>query len=126
MGGSWFTAPGESSAEAFMRRLKKSDPAYAIYQAYAEEHAERWAEAKELSVAEATTQMPEIERKYQLELAEYDNVTFGLSDEFAAASKLEQEKLTKLSDSSELQGLLDSGAYVAVNAATGAVVKDSA
>merc|ERR1711879_221183 len=42
LGGSWFTAPGESSADAFMRRLKKSDPAYEIYAAYAAEHAEKW------------------------------------------------------------------------------------
>merc|ERR1712061_451799 len=38
LGGAWFTAPGESSKEAFMRRLRKSDPAYEIYAAYAAEH----------------------------------------------------------------------------------------
>merc|ERR1719229_1543771 len=41
LGGSWFTAPGESSKEAFMRRLKRSDPAYPIYEAYGAEHEER-------------------------------------------------------------------------------------
>merc|ERR1719188_575143 len=49
LGGCWLTAPGESTAAAFMRRLKKSDPAYAIYEAYAAEHAEKWATAKALS-----------------------------------------------------------------------------
>lgn len=46
LGGSWFTAPGETSSDAFMRRIKKSDPAYEIYKAYAAEHAERWAGAR--------------------------------------------------------------------------------
>lgn len=61
---------GESSKEAFMRRLKKSDPAYDIYATYAEEHTERWAAAKSLSMDEALAQMPEIERKYKLECEE--------------------------------------------------------
>lgn len=34
LGGCWFTAPGESSKDAFMRRLKTADPAYAIFQAF--------------------------------------------------------------------------------------------
>merc|ERR1712007_358357 len=93
LGGAWFTAPGESSKEAFMRRLRKADPAYDIYAAYASEHTERWAGAKALSMAEAMAEMPEIERKYNLECAEYDSVIFGLSDEFAATAKLEQEQL---------------------------------
>merc|ERR1712151_1142524 len=50
--------------EAFMRRLKRADPAYDIYEAYAAEHTERWAGAKALSMAEAMAEMPEIERKY--------------------------------------------------------------
>ena len=62
--------PGESSKEAFLRRLKKSDPAYDIYATYAEEHGERWAAAKALSMDEAVAQMPEIERKYKLECEE--------------------------------------------------------
>merc|ERR1711988_748893 len=77
-------------------------------------HAERWAAAKKLSVAEAVTEMPEIERKYKLECAEYDNVVFGISEEFSAAAKLEQEKIAKLADGGELQALLDNGTYVAV------------
>merc|ERR1712066_874488 len=50
LGGSWFTAPGESSKEAFMRRVKPTDPAYAIYEAYAAEHTEKWAGATELTM----------------------------------------------------------------------------
>jgi len=98
LGGSWFTAPGESSNDAFMRRLKKSDPAYEIYATYAAEHKDRWASAKALSMDEAMAQMPEIERKYKLECSEYASITFGVSDELAVASRLEQEKLAKLAD----------------------------
>merc|ERR1711979_1313 len=88
LGGSWFTAPGENTASAFMRRLKKSDPAYAIYEAYAAEHAERWASATTLTVDQALKEIPEIERKYALECAEYDTVLFGVSEELAATAKL--------------------------------------
>mmetsp|Transcript_90896 Transcript_90896/g.253852 ORF Transcript_90896/g.253852 Transcript_90896/m.253852 type:complete len:572 (-) Transcript_90896:259-1974(-) len=116
LGGCWFSAPGESSSEAFMRRLKKSDPAYDIYKAYAEEHAERWAGAKALSMDEAISMMPEIERLYGLECAEYSNVLFGVSEEFSASSKLEQEQLAKLADVGKLQSQLDEGALVAVEA----------
>lgn len=58
---SWSTCQrlaGESSKEAFLRRLKKSDPAYDIFATYAEEHGERWANAKALSMDEAVAQMP--------------------------------------------------------------------
>jgi len=114
LGGAWFTAPGESSKEAFMRRVKRSDPAYDIYAAYAAEHTEKWAGAKALSMAEAMAEMPEVERKYNLECEEYDNVIFGVSDEFAAAAKLEQEQLAKLADTGSLQPQLDNGSLVAI------------
>merc|ERR1711972_626427 len=122
LGGSWFTIPGESSKDAFMRRLKKSDPSYAIFEAYAEEHTEKWASAKAITMDEAIKEIPEIERKYALECAEYDTVLFGVSEELAASAKLEQETVAKLSDSGELQGLLDSGSMVAVEG--GSVVSD--
>merc|ERR1739844_638854 len=114
LGGAWFAAPGESSKEAFMRRLKKADPAYEIYEAYAAEHTEKWAGAKVLSMAEALAEMPEVERKYQLECAEYDNVIFGISDEFAATAKLEQEQLAKLADTGNLQPQLDNDTLIAI------------
>merc|ERR1719343_1613603 len=116
LGGCWFTAPGESSSDAFMRRLKTSDPAYEIYQAYAAEHAERWAGAKALTMDEAIGMMPEIERLYGLECAEYSNVLYGICEELSASSKLEQEQLAKLADVGKLQSQLDEGALVAVEA----------
>eukprot|EP00933_Yihiella_yeosuensis_P039238 TRINITY_DN3319_c0_g1_i1.p1 TRINITY_DN3319_c0_g1~~TRINITY_DN3319_c0_g1_i1.p1 ORF type:complete len:571 (+),score=169.11 TRINITY_DN3319_c0_g1_i1:82-1794(+) len=114
LAGNWFTAPGESSSAAFMRRIKKSDPAYDIFSAYAEEHGERWANAKALSMDEAMAQMPEIERKYALEVQEYSNVLYGVNDELAAGAKLEQEQVIKLAEVGELQGKLDAGSFVAV------------
>merc|ERR1712127_193824 len=105
------------SKDAFMRRLKRADPAYEIFGAYAAEHTEKWAGAKALSMAEAMAEMPEVERKYNLECSEYDNVIFGMGDEFAAAAKLEQEQLAKLADTGSLQPQLDNGHYVAIEGA---------
>jgi len=118
LNGRWLTAPDESTSQAFMRRLRKADPAYEIYAAYAGEHAERWAGAKALSMEEAMKEMPEIERKYQLECAEYDNVMFGLNDEFSAPAKVESERVAKLADAGGLQGALDEGALIAVDGAS--------
>jgi len=125
LAGSWFTAPGESSSDAFMRRIKRSDPAFPIFEAYAEEHGERWAGAKALSMDEAMAQMPEIERKYAIECEEYSNVLYGVNDELAASAKLEQEQLAKLADVGELQGKLDSSDLVAIDSSA-AVMKSEA
>jgi len=48
-------------------------------------------------------------------------VVFGISEEFSAAAKLEQEKIAKLADGGELQALLDNGTLAAVQ--DGALVK---
>jgi len=124
LGGQWLTAPGESTKDAFMRRLKRDDPSHHIYEAYGEEWEQRWSDAKALSMDEALAEIPEIERKYKLECSEYQNVVYGLSEEFSAASKLEQEQLTKLSETGNLQASLDSGSLVAI--ASGEVVTDAA
>lgn len=118
LGGAWLTAPGESTAEAFMRRIKRSDPAYDIYAAYAAEHSERWKGAKAVSVEQAIAELPEIERKYHLEVSEYNNVLYGINDDLSAAAKLEQEQLAKLHDIGKLQAQLDSGALVAIEGVT--------
>merc|ERR1712039_756528 len=123
LGGCWFTAPGESSKDAFMRRLKRSDPSFGIFEAYAAEHADRWEGAKALTIDQALKEMPEIERKYNLECEEYDNILFGVSEEFSASAKLETETVAKLADVGKLQAMLDSGAIVAVT--DGKVVSDA-
>merc|ERR1719420_2350930 len=79
LGGSWLSAPGETTQEAFMRRLKKDDPSAAIFEAYSAEYTEKWAGAKALSLAEAVKEMPEIERKYKLECEEYNSILCGIS-----------------------------------------------
>merc|ERR1719183_1034082 len=97
-----------------MRRLKKDDPSSAIFEAYVAEFKDKWANAKALSMDEALAELPEIERKYNLECVEYNNIAFGLNDELSAASKVEIEKLAKLSEAGGLQGLIDQGTLVAV------------
>lgn len=114
LGGSWLTAPGETTKDAFMRRLKKDDPATAIFEVYCAEFTEKWEGAKALSYAEAAKEMPEIERKYKLECEEYNNILFGISEDLSTASKSEIERITKLADAGELQGLVDQGAILAV------------
>lgn len=122
LAGAWFNIPGESTRDAFLRRLKKSDPAYAIYEVYAAEHGERWAAATTMSVAEAVDAIGEIERKYGLECAAYDEVVYGLNDEFAANSRIATEKIGKMSEEGQLQAAVESGAYVGVS---GGVLADS-
>merc|ERR1719487_1857000 len=73
---------------------------------------------------QAIAQMPEIERKYKLECAEYDNVLFGISEELSAGAKIEMEQFAKLAEVGELQGQFDSGGLVAVE--DGAVVSSAA
>lgn len=73
---------------------------------------------------QALKEMPEIERKYQLECAEYDNVLFGMSDELSAGAKQEMEQLAKITEAGELQGQLDSGSLVAIE--DGAIVSSAA
>jgi len=110
--GSWFTAPGESSRDAFMRRLKKADPAHQIFEVYAEEHKERWTNATAVPMEKVLEEMPEVERKYRLECELYDSVLFAMNDEFSGQSKIEQEKLTKLAEAGELDGLLEAGGMI--------------
>jgi len=123
LGGSWFTTPGESSKDAFLRRLKTADPAREIFEAYAAEHTERWSGATALTVDAALAEMPEIERKYALECEEYSNVLFGISEELSGAAKIEHETVAKLADVGKLQGTLDSGSMVAIEG--GKVVTDA-
>merc|ERR1711920_739653 len=102
LGGCWLTVPGESTKDAFLRRLKTADPSRAIYEAYAAEHTERWANAKSLSMDEALAEIPEIERKYKLECEMYSNVLFGMNEDLTAFAELGQ-----------LQAQLDNSALVA-------------
>ena len=70
--GRWFAAPGESQADAFMRRLKADDPARQIYADYVSELKARWESAVEVPAAKLTQLVQEKEAKYSLESEEYE------------------------------------------------------
>jgi hypothetical protein len=74
LNGRWFTAPNESQAEAFLRRLKAEDPARQIYVDYVAEMNERWANAKEIPADKIRDVVKDKEAKYHLECAEYENL----------------------------------------------------
>jgi hypothetical protein len=113
--GAWFALPGESQADAFMRRLKKSDPAYKIYAAYVEEMKEKWASAEVVAADKVEGMLAAIKPKYELECAEFTTLAMSVCEELAAQSKSD-DTVAKLVEAGEFQGLLDAGAYVAVGA----------
>jgi len=74
LNGAWFNVEGESLREAFFRRLKKDDPAYDIFQEYNTEFVTRWESAKEITKEEALELIVDVERRYELETVEFDNL----------------------------------------------------
>jgi len=52
LGGSWFNVPNESTADAFLRRVKHDDPCLSVYEEYVAELKSRWDNAKEVSAAD--------------------------------------------------------------------------
>jgi hypothetical protein len=113
--GAWFELPGESQADAFMRRLKKSDPAYKIYAAYVEEMKEKWASAEVVPADKVDAMLAAIKPKYELECSEFTTLAMSVCEELVAQSKSD-DTVAKLVEAGEMQGLLDAGAYVAVGA----------
>lgn len=59
----WFAAPGESVAEAFLRRFLPEDPQRSVYADYVSELQTRWASAKMLTFEDTLEQLPELERR---------------------------------------------------------------
>jgi hypothetical protein len=74
MAGRWFTVPGESQAEAFLRRLKSDDPARQIYLDYVAELNERWSKATEIPSDRVLEIVKDKETKYKLESDEYETL----------------------------------------------------
>jgi len=118
MGGSWFSAPGESQADAFLRRVNKYDPARDIYECYVTELKERITGATEV---DANAKIDAIEAQYKEECDAYQAVLVGLNDEVAQAAKASAEHIGKLEADGQLQQLLDNGGIVAIDS-TGARV----
>merc|ERR1719198_1345201 len=122
--GAWFALPGETQADSFIRRLKKSDPAYKIYAAYVEEMKEKWASAEVVPADKVDAMLAAITPKYEPECAEFTTLALSVCEELAAQSKAD-DTVAKLVEAGELQGLLDAGTYVAV-AADGSVLSSEA
>ena len=74
MSGRWFSAPGESQADAYIRRLKADDPARQIFVDYVAELKERLANAKEIPADKVLSVVKDKEMKYRLECDEYENL----------------------------------------------------
>jgi hypothetical protein len=113
LAGSWFALPGETQATAFMRRLKKSDPAYKIYAAYVEEMTERWASASVVKMEQVDAMLAEILPKYEIECAEFNTLALSVCDEVVAQSKAD-DTVSQLVEAGEMASLIDAGAYVAI------------
>lgn len=98
LAGAWFNLEGESPREAFMRRLKKDDPAYNVYEEYNKEFVQRWQDAQQITREEAVDRIDEVERRYKLETEEFDNMFL----------KKDIESLTLQHQADSLEGSLTS------------------
>jgi len=112
-GGRWFKAPGESQAEAFMRRLKIDDPSRAIYEAYVAELDSRWATATEVPRDRVLQMVKAKQVRYQLESAEFETLANSLCENLGASVK---EATAEIEKRPNLTGLLTDGSLVAVTA----------
>ena len=74
MNGRWFAVPGESQADAFVRRVKLDDPNRQIYVDYVAEMKSRWESATEISSDKVLESVKDKERKYRLESDEYEKL----------------------------------------------------
>jgi hypothetical protein len=111
--GSWFELPKETPADAFLRRLKKNDPASKIYKTYVAEMKERWASAEVVPADKVEAKLAEIAPKYALECQEFATISLAVCDELANASKAD-DTVAKLVEDGEMPALLEAGVYVAV------------
>jgi hypothetical protein len=87
LNGRWFAAPGESQADAFMRRLKSDDPARAVYSDYASELRTRWASATEIPGEKILEVVKSKEAKYQLEQVEFEHLVSEIRGPVSAGNK---------------------------------------
>ena len=120
--GRWFKAPGESQAEAFMRRLKTDDPAYSVYEAYVAELDSRWASAVEVPSDRVLQMVLAKQARYAVERIEFDTLVNSMCDNLAPLVKDATSEIEK--KSSNLSGYLSDGTIVGV-ATDGAVTAES-
>ena len=74
LNGRWFAAPGESQADAYLRRLKADDPARHIFVDYVAELKGRWSTATEVPADKVLEVVKGKEVKYRMECEEYENL----------------------------------------------------
>ncbi|CEM28865.1 unnamed protein product [Vitrella brassicaformis CCMP3155] len=111
----WFKTEDESVGEAFMRRLKVDDPSRPVYEAYLEEMKERFGSAVEVPADKMVEQTQAVERRYRQECAVYRQLLYAMNDNIMTKSRAETDRLLKMHEAGQLQGLLDSGALVVVD-----------
>ncbi|KAF8821349.1 hypothetical protein IE077_002127 [Cardiosporidium cionae] len=128
-GSSWFTIPGESLADAFLRRLRIDDPSYFVYEVYITELKERFSNATEInflaSSSEVHAQLMEIETHHKEEEMVYEKIIQTLNPEISIESKEEMERLIQLHHAEQLQPLLSGGSLVAIHGESQKRVEDA-
>ncbi|EER00399.1 conserved hypothetical protein [Perkinsus marinus ATCC 50983] len=85
--GRWFQVKGERQADAFLRRLKADDPHRPVYEEYVGELKDRVANKKELSEAEVTPRLLDVERKYRKECIDFDTLIMSMNEEISSEVK---------------------------------------
>lgn len=113
LGGSWFNLPNESSADAFLRRVKKDDPCYEVYESYVSELKSKWESAKEIGADEVEKKIGGIEEQYYKDLATYEAGAL-YSPDSNPDTKAAVDKLSKAADGGELASMLESGGLIAI------------
>uniref|UniRef100_A0A0G4FDG4 Uncharacterized protein n=1 Tax=Chromera velia CCMP2878 TaxID=1169474 RepID=A0A0G4FDG4_9ALVE len=118
-GDPWLTAPGESVADAFLRRLKSDDPARPVFEAYVAELKAKFsnsnAEMKTLSLDEVLQRMPAIEQRYGQETALYEQLRLSIAKQQAGPSREAHDMVLSLKDEGGLGKALASGSLTAVD-----------
>jgi hypothetical protein len=109
LNGRWFRAPTESTAEAFLRRLRSDDPARSVYEAYVGELSERWAGAKEIAPESVLEAVQLVQRKYEMEQVEYEMLANTLCENLQSSVK---EATLEIEKRNDLEGSLKDGSLV--------------
>eukprot|EP00922_Rhytidocystis_sp_ex-Travisia-forbesii_P021970 GHVS01032186.1.p1 GENE.GHVS01032186.1~~GHVS01032186.1.p1 ORF type:complete len:638 (-),score=113.76 GHVS01032186.1:128-2041(-) len=110
----WFSAPGESFCDAFMRKLHKDDPSYHIYKLYVDELKERFESAVEVGVDSMLSSIRKVETNYRKETELLQQLRHYSDVDIMDDATKEVNRLQGLDKNGELQSLLNSGAIVAV------------
>ena len=120
--GRWFKAPGESQADAFMRRLRTDDPAYSIYEAYVAELDSRWATAVEVPHDRVLQMVQAKQARHAVESVEFETLVNSMCENLSTSVK---EATLEIEKKANLAGYLSDGTIVGVAADGSAVTSES-